>query len=110
MIKAVNLKLLIFLQYQNKKSIFTKGYNPNWSEELFVIKNVKNTVLWIYVNNDLNGEEIVGIFSEKELQKTNRKEFKLEDKLEVDKLVRVPVDLSKLSDVVKNNVVKKDVI
>ena len=31
------------------------------------------------------------------------------DKLDVDKLVPVPVDLSKLSDVVKNDVVKKDV-
>ena len=31
------------------------------------------------------------------------------DKLDVDKLVSVPVDLSKLSDVVKNYVVKKDV-
>ena len=30
-------------------------------------------------------------------------------KLDVDKLVPVPVDLSKLSDVVKNDVVKKDV-
>ena len=31
------------------------------------------------------------------------------EKLDVDKLVRVPVDLSKLSDVVRNDVVKKDV-
>ena len=31
------------------------------------------------------------------------------DKLDVDKLVPVPVDLSKLSDLVKTNVVKKDV-
>ena len=31
------------------------------------------------------------------------------DKLDIDKLVPVPVDLSKLSDVVKNRVVKKDV-
>ena len=31
------------------------------------------------------------------------------DKLDVDKLVSVPVDLSKLNDVVKNDVVKKDV-
>ena len=30
------------------------------------------------------------------------------DKLDSDKLVSVPVDLSKLSDVVKNDVVKKD--
>ena len=32
-----------------------------------------------------------------------------EDKLDVDKLVPVPVDLSKLSDVVKNDVDKRDV-
>ena len=34
---------------------------PNWSEEVFVIKKVKNTVPWTYVINDLNGEEITGI-------------------------------------------------
>ena len=33
---------------------------------------------WTYVINDLNGEEIVGIFYEKELRKTNQKEFRLE--------------------------------
>ena len=42
------------------KNIFTKGYTPNWSEEFFVIKEVKNTVPWTYVINDLKGEEIVG--------------------------------------------------
>ena len=26
------------------KNIFAKGYTPNWSEEVFVIKKVKNTV------------------------------------------------------------------
>ena len=42
--------------------------------------------------------------------KTNLANLKTEvDKLDIDKLVPVPVDLSKLSDVVKNNVVKKDV-
>ena len=28
------------------KNIFAKGYTPNWSEEVFVIKKVKNTVPW----------------------------------------------------------------
>ena len=28
------------------KNIFGKGYVPNWSEEVFVIKKVKNTVPW----------------------------------------------------------------
>ena len=35
------------------KNIFAKGYTPNWSEEVFVIKKVKNTVPWTYVINDL---------------------------------------------------------
>ena len=51
----------------NYKKIFAKGYIPNWSEEIFVIKKVKNTVSWTYLINDLNGEEIIGTFSEKEL-------------------------------------------
>ena len=60
------------------KNIFAKGYSPNWSEELFVIKKVKNTVPWTYVVNDLNGEEITGTFYEKELQKTSQEEFRIE--------------------------------
>ena len=47
------------------KNIFTKGYLPNWSEEFFVIKKVKN-IPWTYVTSDLKGEEIVGRFYEKE--------------------------------------------
>ena len=49
------------------KNIFTKGYMPNWSEEIFIIKKIKNTVPWTYVINDLTGEEIVGTFYENEL-------------------------------------------
>ena len=60
------------------KSIFAKGYMPNWSEEVFVIKKVKNTVPWTYVINDLNREEITGTFYEKELQKTNQEKFRIE--------------------------------
>ena len=59
------------------KNVFEKGDTPNWSEEVFVIKKVKNIVPWTYVINDLNGEEIVGTFYEKELQKTNQKEFRI---------------------------------
>ena len=62
-------------KYEN---IFAKGYTPNWSEEDFVIKEVKNTFPWTYVVNDVNGEEIIGTFYEKELQKTNQQRFKRE--------------------------------
>ena len=37
------------------KNIFAKWYTPNWSEEAFVIKEVKNTVPWPYFISDLNG-------------------------------------------------------
>ena len=67
MIKILNLNLVILLEYQNTKSIFAKGYFPDWSEEVFVIKKIENTVTWPYVISDLNGEEIVGTFYEKEL-------------------------------------------
>ena len=60
------------------KNIFAKGYTPNWSEEVFVIKKVKNTVPWTYVINDLNSEKVIVTFYEEELQKTNRKEFRIE--------------------------------
>ena len=60
------------------KNTFAKGYSPNWSEEIFMIKKVKNTVSWTHVINDLNGEEIIGTFYEKELQKTNQHEFRIE--------------------------------
>ena len=38
------------------KNIFAKGYSPNWSEEVFIINKVQNTVPWTYLINDLNGE------------------------------------------------------
>ena len=60
------------------KNTFAKKYTPNWSEEVFVVSKIKNTVPWTYVINDLNGEEIIGTFYEKELQKINQKEFRIE--------------------------------
>ena len=51
------------------KNIFVKYYMSNWSEEVFVITKVKNTVPWTYVISDLKGEEIVGTFHGKKLPK-----------------------------------------
>ena len=66
------------LRISKYKNVFPKRYTPNWSEEVFVVSKMKNTVPWTYVINDLNGEEITGTFYEKELQKTNQKEFTIE--------------------------------
>ena len=61
------------------KNIFAKGYTPNWSEEVLVIKEVKNTVPWTYLISDLNGENVIGKFYEKELQKTNQQKVRTEE-------------------------------
>ena len=43
-----------------------------------MIKEAKNTVPWTYITNDLKCEEIIGAFYEKELQKTNQQEYRIE--------------------------------
>ena len=57
---------------KNKKK-FVKGYTPNWSEDVLVIKEIKNAVPWTYVINDLNGEEIIGTFYENECKRQTNK-------------------------------------
>ena len=34
------------VRIQKHKNILAQGYTPNWCEEFFVIKNIKNTVSW----------------------------------------------------------------
>ena len=63
------------------KNIFAKGYVPNWSEEVFIVNKIKNTVPWTYTISDLNREQIIGSIYGKELQKTNQKEFRIENVL-----------------------------
>ena len=71
--KNPKLKVGDHVTISKYKNIFAKGYMPNWSEEIFIIKKIKNTVPWTYVINDLNGEEIIGTFKENELQSTSQK-------------------------------------
>ena len=71
--KSPKFKVGDHVRISKYKNIFAKGYTPNWSEEVFVIKKFRNTVPQTYVINDLNSEEITGIFYEKELQKKTKK-------------------------------------
>ena len=50
------------------KNIFAKEYSPNWSEEIFIIKKIQNAIPWTYVISNLNNEEIMGSFYEKEFR------------------------------------------
>ena len=52
------------------KNIFAKGYTPNWSSEIFIIDKINDTVPYRYNLKDLNDEEIIGSFYDKELQNT----------------------------------------
>ena len=71
--KDPKFKVGDYVRISTYKNIFAKGYMPNWSEKVFVIKKVKNTVPWTYIINDLNGEEIIGIFYEKNCKKLMKK-------------------------------------
>ena len=64
------------------KSIFANGCIQNWSEEFFIISKVKNAVTWTYAISESNGEPITGSFCEKELQKIDQQEFRIEKTIE----------------------------
>ena len=76
--KDPKFKVGDYVRISKYKNIFAEGYMPNWCKEIFVISKIKNTVPWTQVINDLNSEETTGAFYEKELQKTNQKEFRIE--------------------------------
>ena len=76
--KGPKFKVKNHVRISKYKNIFAKGYVANWSEEVFIVNEIKNTVPWTDTINDLNGEKITGTFYEIELQKTNQKEFKIE--------------------------------
>ena len=66
------------VRISNYKNISAKGYARIWSEEVFVLSGIKNTIPWTYVVSDLNDEEITGSFYKKKLQKNNQEKFRIE--------------------------------
>ena len=75
-VKNPKFKIGDHVRISKYKNIFPKGKIGNWSEEVFVISNIQNTFSWTYIINALNGEDIIGSFYQKELQKTNKKVIK----------------------------------
>ena len=75
--KDPKFKVRDHVRISKYKKKIAERYTPYWSEEVFVVSEIKNTVPWIYVISDLNDEEIIGTSYEKELkQKTNQKDFR----------------------------------
>ena len=56
------------------KNTFEKSYTSNWSEEIFIIDNIKTSNVHYYFLKDLKEDKIDGSFYEQELLKTNMKE------------------------------------
>ena len=74
--KDLKFKFSDHVTISKYKNIFAKGCIPNWSEGVFVVRKIENTITWTYVISDLNGEEITGSFYEEELQKTSQEKFR----------------------------------
>ena len=56
--KDPKFKIGDHVRISKKKIFFAKAYTPNWSEEIFIIKKIKNTVPWTYIISDLKNEEM----------------------------------------------------
>ena len=72
------LKVGDHVRISKYKNIFLKGYTKNWSEEVFVVNKIKDTIPWTYLISDSNDGKIAGSFYGKELQKTSQEKFKIE--------------------------------
>ena len=68
--KSARYNVVDRVRITKSKNIFAKGYTPNWSTEIFIINKINDKVPYTYNLKDLNGEEIIGSFYERESQKT----------------------------------------
>ena len=75
--KDPKFKVSDHVRISKYKNIFAKGYAKNWSQEVFVVSKIKNTVPCTYAISDLNSEDITGSFYEKELQETTQEKFRI---------------------------------
>lgn len=58
------------VRVSTQKGVFTKGYLPNWSAEIFTVIKVNKTLPPTYNLNDYTGKPIAGGFYAEEISKT----------------------------------------
>lgn len=63
------------------RGIFAKGYNPNWSNEVFTVDKIQYTNPTTYLIRDLSGQPISGAFYEQELQRAKYPDVQLVEKV-----------------------------
>ena len=69
--KIAKFKIGDHVRISLNKNIFEKSYETNWTEEIFIIYDIKYSNVPYYFLKDLNGEKLNDTFYEQELQKTN---------------------------------------
>jgi len=69
------------VRISKNKHVFSKGYTPNWTTELFKIVKVRITNPSTYLLEDMKGTSISGCFYEEELQKTKDSDIYLDEKV-----------------------------
>ena len=69
-IRTLKNELYKHMTARSKNVYFAKVYTPNWRKEIFIVDKINDTVPYTYNIKDLNDEEIIGSFYDKELQKT----------------------------------------
>lgn len=68
--RQTTLKENDVVRLSRARQVFDKGYRGNWTEEMFIVDKVKNTLPeTVYTLKDLKNEPIIGIFYKEELQK-----------------------------------------
>ena len=107
--KNPKFKVVDCVRISKYKNIFAKGYIPNWSEEVFIVNEIKKTVLWTDTVNDLNDQKVIGTLYEKELQKTNQKKFRIEKVLKT-KGDRLYVKWKRYDNYFNSWINKKDIV
>ena len=68
-----------------EKNIFEKGYDTNWTQEIFEIYDIKYSNVPYYYLKDLNNEKLDGTFYQEELQKTKQELYTIEKILKTNK-------------------------
>ena len=68
--KSAKFKIGDRVRISKFKNIFAKGYTPNWSKEIFIVNKINDTVPYTYNLKDLDDEEIICSFYDRELQKS----------------------------------------
>ena len=71
------------------KNTFEKSYTSNYSQEIFIIDNIKTSNVYYYFLKDLNGEKIDGMFYEQELLKTKQNDLYIIEKI----LVKIKINI-----------------